>query len=269
MKNLKYRSVMSAVTIGMLSVFLFTGCEKDAAVAPENNRGDIIEKFKRLKFQTVTTTSEENSSSTSTKNSTDFVGPTGGNDAEFAPSTGSNDMFTDPNSNADYFGVNGNFGFGGGSFNFNGENFEMLLGFCGSDLFGDLDSLGEMDEVDIFVGIAGDVTMEELMADTGSFLENGYIIYAISYNNSTDLINFYDYEDIGDEGFAAVMLMDLSADSEDEGMYFSTSGNIVFSGSQVSLSGVSMVNAEGDASGSLDANLECVSYSDFFTEERQ
>lgn len=252
---------MSAIVLSMLSVFLFTGCEKDTAVAPNSNRQDVIDKFKRLKFQTVTTTEDSSEEQEETKdNSSDFVQPDAGPDAQFATNTGSNNMFTDPNSSTDYFAVNGQFGYGGGSFTLNGESHDILFGFCGADIFDDLDTLGKSDEVEIFVGLAGDLDLTDLESDTASF-ENGYFIYALSYNGGTELVNFNDPEDFENrDDFAVVMIIEFNDEFNEGKIYFSTGGNITFSGSQVLLAGVSLVDSEGNANGSLDAILECVNF---------
>lgn len=252
---------MSAIVLSMLSVFLFTGCEKDTAVAPQQNDNNIIDKFKRLKFQTVTTTTEDNGNfSDNSKKDTEFTRPGGGSDATFAPSTGANDMFTDPSSDADYFAVNNYFGMGGGSFTFNGQKHDVAFGFCGTDLFGELDMNGELDQVDIFIGVAGDWAFENGSEEP----ENGYIIYAFSYNGSTNINNFNEIDEAETiDNMAFVMIIEFNEDLQNAKFHFSTSGSMTFSNSQVLLSGVNLVDMDGNNSGTVDANLECINFSGF------
>ena len=259
---------MSAIVLSMLSVFLFTGCEKDTAVAPQQNDNNIIDKFKRLKFQTVTTTSKDNGnfSNNSTKDN-EFVKPGSSGDVMFAPSTGSNDLFTDPSSSdASFFGVNSGFGIGGGSFSFKGKTHNIAFGFCGTDLFSELDMNGELDQVDIFIGVAADNWTLE--SDGSSAPENGYIIYAISYNGSTNISNLSDFDGTDNiNNMAFVLLIELGANENQGGeMYFSTSGNMTFSDSEVALSGVKMVDLDGSNVGTIDAILECVNITGYENE---
>ena len=261
MNNLKYRSVMSALVLCMLSVFLFTGCEKDTAVAPDSKSNNMLDKFKRLKFQTVTTTEKDkdNNFADNNSSSTEFTQPNAGGDAQFAPSTGMNDQFTDPSStDAEFFGVNGMFGLGGGTFTFKGKTHDIGFGFCGSDIFGQLG--GRTENVDIFIGVAGDWSLDQGSSEPTS----GYVIYAVSYNGSTNLKNFYDYQSESEIHNAAfVMIVDVSEDVDGSDIYFSTGGSLTFSGSTVSMAGVRMVDSEGKNVGQVDANLECVNAFDF------
>jgi hypothetical protein len=243
-----------------LSVFLFTSCEKETDTISASENKNIVEKFKRLKFQTVPI-----SNGGTTGN---FVGFTGGGlnflppnhsgPIQFASTTGSKGLFTDPFSSAQIFGVNEMFGQGGGSFTLNGKKVALNFGFCGQDFFGTLDNSfkdDDLDKLDVFIGVAGDFAFD----DTGSSPGIDYLLYAISYNGGTKLSSLYDLnknEKLKDLAF--VLLIEFM-NEDNAKVYFSKSGNITFSGSQLTLSDISLVDEEGmSANGKLDAALECV-----------
>lgn len=256
MKNLKYSSVIPAFAAVILSVFLFTACEKDTAVNPQSNKGDIIEKFKRLKFQTVTKTKGNSSGSYASPGdgNANFVTPNSSGPSFSSVDAGSNNQFTDPMSSANTFAVNGNFGFGGGSFTLNGEKIDIAVGFCGTDIFGELGlSEEELDEVDIFIGVAGDFDIE-----SNSEGEIEYLVYAISYNGGTELSNLDEIDENNMDGLAFVMIMEFNENNFKA--YLSTGGSIAFSDTYMTLSNVSLVDEEGMDAGSMDAAFECVNY---------
>lgn len=263
MKTMKYRSVITSIFV-LLSVFLFTSCEKDTDLKGSTDNTNMIEKFKRLKFQTIPTsdgTSIGGFTGTSGGGIT-FTPPSGSGGTQFSGTSGSRNLFTDPTSSNPYFGVNGFFGQGGGSFTLNGKKVDLAFGFCGQDIFGELDgnfSNDDLEKIDIFIGIAGQFSI----GDT-SDLGIDYILYAISYNGGTKLNNLNDFDnDDNFDNLAFVLVIEFNEELNESKVYLSTSGTITFSESQLTLGNVKLVDEDGDNNGSLDASLECIQFDNF------
>ncbi len=261
MKTMKYRSVITSIFV-LLSVFLFTSCEKDTDLKGSTDNKNMIEKFKRLRFQTIPIsdgTSTGGFAGTS-GGGISFIPPSGGG-TQFSGTNGSGNSFTDPTSSNPYFGVNGFFGQGGGSFTLNGKKIDLGFGFCGQDIYGDFSgnfSQSELKQLDIFVGIASD-----FFTDT-STLDIDYLIYAISYNGGTRLSNLDDFNTDDDlKNLAFVLVVEFNEEFSQGKIYLSTSGTITFSESQLTLGNVRLVDEDGVSNGSLDASLECIRFDTF------
>gem|GEM_PF-1388253 len=293
MKTMKYRSISALAVATMLSVFLFTSCEKESDgdfgnydEAPANR----LEKFKRLKFSG----SSAEGSTTDSQGSGTFIG--NGNNVSYtgAESTGNSQFvpenpedaergFTDPMSSGPEFAVFNPFSAGGGSLTIDGEDFDLDFGFCAESdvlqIFGGSDSSNQGGEdspanLQLFIGVSGDFDPSKVGEnDLGVDL----IFYAFSYNGATKIGDFTDFEGEDDpENLAFVIAVKFGKNEMGEpsgDFFFATEGSINFAGSEVIINGAKMAKVEFGEQGmdnslgsklvDLSASLECVSADDF------
>lgn len=272
MKTMKYRSVVSALGLAILSVFLFTSCEKESEGIPK--KVDRISKFKSLTFtgeSASTTTTASTGSFTGNNNNITFVPPENNESPSFASSLEEGQAFTDPRSVGDNFSIASyfSFGMGGGTVTFDRKSYDLAMGFClSSDLFGFTDDFGNnggsaVDNLDLFVGIAGDFNL-----DGGSFeSSSGLFLYVFSYNGGSDIGSFDAFNNTGNvDNKAFVIAVRFDGGANAAGVYFGTSGTANFSGSNVVLNNVKMAGIEENSTGDywlssrkvdLSAFLEC------------
>lgn len=274
MKTLKYRSVFSTLCVAMLSVFLFTSCEKESEAGPsEGDNVDRFEKFRRLSF---TKLDGSNSTAYAGSNGSITYVKSGSNGNTFAQTSGSA-TFSDPSAGGVSFSVSSSFGEGGGSAVLDGETYNMDFAFCASaDFLGFASDLGggeeEEDEgdddvaVDIFIGLAGDFNLDfgSDSGDTDTGLD--MILYALSYNDGSN-IGGYDAFSDGDTDGAAFVIAVTFGDEGETTLYFATEGSAVFAGSQVNLDGVKMIKLDDSNELTEDlvdlrAELQCVTFED-------
>lgn len=279
MKTLKYRSIFGALATAALSVFLFTACEKESDGYGTPQKPDRLSKFKRLVFTGSSSTTTTNSGSGTfigNNNSINFTAPDNGGGTEFVPASAaaSENEFTDPRSTGSSFVVNNSFTLGGGTVTLGSNSYNIDVGFCASsDVFGQIDGLGGGEqgaEIDMFIGVSGDFSFGSFESDTGEVddMPINLLLYAFSINGSNRIGDFAEFQEETVGKGAFVVAVEFNEKEESAAMYFSTSGSVDFTGSNVSLSGVKMAKIEegefGDELSStvvnLSAYLECGSY---------
>tara|TARA_B100000965_G_C19590878_1_gene757921 strand:- start:484 stop:1314 length:831 start_codon:yes stop_codon:yes gene_type:complete len=273
MKTLKYRSAFASIAVAALSVFLFTACEKDTDSPVQEKESDRLAKFSRLVFSGATSATESGGGTFSGGGGSINFSAAGGGGATFAEAggeaqvfasiEGNGQVFTDPMSTGPVFGISGLLGTGGGSFTVNGETEDLIFGYCASQPVGGNTSLPDStSDVKVFVGIAGDWLNES---------NDLTFIYVISYNNSTKIGSFYDYNDwiIGTPLDAYVVVVRFEEDEMGQSQqytYFGTEGNISFGSSSVSISNATLVKIENDdlTQDEVDfsAEFDCIEYNE-------
>lgn len=282
MKTMKYRSIFAAFTAVALSVFLFTSCEKESD--GEAERGNRLEKFKRLQFSTGSASSSTNSGSGTfigNGSNISYVPPGGAGSAQFAPApSGNANGFTNPNSTGTNFVVDRSFGEGGGSVTIDGERYDMDFAFCAeADFLGFFDNgsdssssgNGDGPELNLFVGIAGEFSFDGADSSSSDGPGLDLVLYAFSYNGGQQISSFDTFEgDLGKRFKGAFIIAVAFGENEqgetEEAFYFATGGSLAFSGSEVLMSGVTMTKVEigSESNGltgetaNLAANLTCV-----------
>jgi|SRR5690554_468011 len=283
MKTLKYRSIVGALGVAVLSVFLFTACEKESEGIPK--KPDRLSKFKALTF-TGETASATSSAGTGTftgtgSNNITFVPPGDDDNLLFAPALEDGQAFTDPRATGSGFSIASGFTLGGGTVTFEGKSYTIAFGICASsDMFGfteDIDgssNQGTNDDLDMFIGIAGDFNFEDENADIED--PSALLLYAFSYNGGSSIGGFNDFENGTVDNKAFVIAVKFDEDINNVGLYFATSGTVNFSGANVTMSGVKMAKVEEDPSSNnflgsrrsnLSAFLECGSFNFSFESE--
>jgi hypothetical protein len=273
MKTLKYRSVLGVLTTAALSVFLFTACEKESDNTP--TKPDRLSKFKSLVYSggSASTTANSGSGTFLGNNSNITFIPPGGagsSEVEFAPAAGNDNGFTDPMSTESSFVISNGFTLGGGTVTLGNRTYDIDLGFCASsDIFGYAPGQGgnENESLDAFIGISGDFDIGNV-DDTTNEMPFNMILYVFSFNGGSSIGDFINFENGDVESGAFVLAAEFDDQYEDVKLYFSTSGSVDFAGSNVTLSGISMVevfdsmqgNELGNETVSLQAFLECGSF---------
>lgn len=267
MKTLKYRSLFSKVAVVVFSAMLFSACEKDnEGNSPKQLNKERIEKFKRLIYTATTTGNTSNGgyvTFSGNGSSVNFSRAGGGSNTYTGPTRG-NSNFTDPSSTAYNFRINQSLTEGGGTVKLGRTTYDLDFGFCAeADFFGNFDDSDSTEdsslELDLFVGIAGDFDAASI--DGGdSELGLDLILYTFSYNGSTKIGDFDDFNEEELNNLAFVLAIEFKDDSEK--VYFATEGSVNFSGSEVLLTSVKMKEIEDDELSedlvNLTANLECV-----------
>lgn len=247
MKTLKYRSVLGALATAVLSVFLFTACEKESDGYSTPQKPDRLSKFKSLTYtgSNSTTTSNTGSGTFLGNNSNITFTPPGGagsSEAQFAPAGESDNSFTDPMSTESSFVISNGITFGSGTVSLDGVSYDIDLGFCASsDIFGITPGEGgsETEGLDVFIGVSGDFNLEEL--DDTTEMPFNLLLFVLSYNGGSNIGSFDDFEMGEANNGAFVVAAKFDGDFEDGvKLYFSTSGTVDFAGSNVTLSSISM-----------------------------
>lgn len=280
MKNLKYRSVLGAIATVTLSVFLFTSCEKESEGTP--TKPDRLSKFKSLVYSGGSASTTVNSGSGTflgNNSNITFTAPGGSANSEtqFAPAAENDNGFTDPMSTESSFVISNGFTLGGGTVTLGNRTYDIDLGFCASsDIFGYAPGQGgnESESLDAFIGISGDFDLDNLEEDTTNEMPFNMILYVFSFNGGSNIGDFTDFEGGEVDKGAFVLAAEFDDQYEEVKLYFSTAGSVDFAGSNVTLSGISMVevfdsmqggNELGNETVPLQAFLECGSLS--FDEE--
>lgn len=283
MKTMKYRSIVSALGLALLSVFLFTtSCEKESDSVP--GKKSKFTKFKALHFtgevSSTSTTSSAGSGTFTGNGSSDITFTPGGisENSEFSSPSSEGPSFTDPKSNDDSFVINSIFNFlsGGGSVRLGSDNYNIAFGFClSSDIFGMTDAPSD-EKLDAFIGVAGDFDPYDFEGDLDNPL--GLILYVFSYNGGTRIGSFESFSNENVDKNAYILAARFKNNSKGEGsvddidLFFATSGNVHFNGANVSASNVKMKKLNENEDGlegqtvNLSASLECGTFGSFFFE---
>ena len=214
---MKYRSAFAGICVAALSVFLFTACEKDSD-GDGPAKPDRISKFERLTFS-----SGSSSTSTSSTSSGTFTGgggnisyapPGSGTEGTFTSADPEGPAFTDPQSTGNSFDIRGaSFGQGGGTITIDGETTDLAYAFCANtdlfDLFDFDGDDGDNEDLNIFIGIGGDLDLSQIESG-GDSSENpiDLLVYVFSYGGGSDIGDFGDFEDGEDlDGVAFILVV--------------------------------------------------------------